>query len=56
MIFTGTLRRNLDPFEEHSDVSLWSALEDVSNHFAVSIAIKSFKVFETSDQNFKVVS
>ncbi|KAF7996687.1 hypothetical protein HCN44_002333 [Aphidius gifuensis] len=28
-LFTGTLRRNLDPFDSSSDHTLWSALEDV---------------------------
>lgn len=29
VLFTGTLRKNLDPFEEYSDDILWRALEDV---------------------------
>ncbi|KAH8290983.1 hypothetical protein KR054_007655 [Drosophila jambulina] len=29
VLFSGTLRFNLDPFEEKSDEALWSALEDV---------------------------
>ena len=29
MLFTGTLRKNLDPFEEFDDDVLWNALEDV---------------------------
>ncbi|XP_014214762.1 probable multidrug resistance-associated protein lethal(2)03659 [Copidosoma floridanum] len=29
VLFTGTLRKNLDPFEEYSDHVLWQALEDV---------------------------
>ncbi|XP_055307782.1 ATP-binding cassette sub-family C member 4-like isoform X2 [Sitodiplosis mosellana] len=28
-LFSGTLRRNLDPFEEYSDADIWSALENV---------------------------
>ncbi|XP_014296340.1 probable multidrug resistance-associated protein lethal(2)03659 [Microplitis demolitor] len=28
-LFSGTLRRNLDPFEQYPDSILWSALEDV---------------------------
>ncbi|XP_071508424.1 ATP-binding cassette sub-family C member 4-like [Diadema antillarum] len=35
VIFTGSLRRNLDPFAAYSDVALWSALEDVQLHQAV---------------------
>ncbi|XP_046392391.1 ATP-binding cassette subfamily C member 4-like isoform X2 [Ischnura elegans] len=29
VIFSGTLRKNLDPFDEHSDHVLWMALEEV---------------------------
>ncbi len=29
MLFTGTLRKNLDPFGEFNDDVLWSAVEDV---------------------------
>ena len=29
VIFSGTLRRNLDPMNQHEDLHLWSALEDV---------------------------
>ncbi|XP_063700314.1 ATP-binding cassette sub-family C member 4-like [Culicoides brevitarsis] len=29
VLFSGTLRRNLDPFEEFQDSSLWKALEEV---------------------------
>ena len=29
VLFAGSLRRNLDPFEEYSDHDLWKALEDV---------------------------
>ncbi|XP_071159454.1 ATP-binding cassette sub-family C member 4-like isoform X3 [Mytilus edulis] len=29
VLFTGPLRKNLDPFGEHADSSLWSALEEV---------------------------
>ena len=27
VLFSGTLRMNLDPFEQHSDEQLWAALE-----------------------------
>ena len=27
VIFSGTLRENLDPFGQHSDVEVWKALE-----------------------------
>lgn len=29
VLFSGTLRRNLDPFEEYVDADIWSALEEV---------------------------
>lgn len=29
VLFSGTLRRNLDPFEEYQDSNLWKALEEV---------------------------
>lgn len=30
VLFSGTMRNNLDPFDEHSDEVLWKALEEVS--------------------------
>lgn len=35
VLFSGTLRSNLDPFSEHSDASLWGALHRV--HFLESL-------------------
>ncbi|PRP77744.1 putative multidrug resistance protein [Planoprotostelium fungivorum] len=31
-LFTGTIRSNLDPFEEYSDASIWSSLHSVQLH------------------------
>lgn len=31
MLFSGSLRYNLDPFEEYNDSDVWSALEQASN-------------------------
>ena len=36
LLFTGTLRRNLDPFQEHSDCKLWQVLAEVHLAEAVS--------------------
>lgn len=32
VLFSSSIRYNLDPFEKHSDEVLWKALENVSNH------------------------
>ena len=32
MLFCGSMRYNLDPFEEYDDSDLWSALEQASDH------------------------
>ncbi|XP_025833020.1 probable multidrug resistance-associated protein lethal(2)03659 [Agrilus planipennis] len=36
VLFSGTLRKNLDPFEEYSDETLWTALEQVQLKQVVS--------------------
>lgn len=36
VLFSGTLRKNLDPFDEHKDDELWSALEEVELKTVVS--------------------
>lgn len=30
VLFSGTIRKNLDPFDEFDDVDLWSALDQVT--------------------------
>jgi ATP-binding cassette subfamily C (CFTR/MRP) protein 4 len=35
LLFTGTLRRNLDPFLEHRDDQVWAVLEEV--HLAQAV-------------------
>lgn len=35
ILFSGTLRKNLDPFDEYDDLQLWRALEDVKLKEAV---------------------
>ena len=36
LLFTGSLRRNLDPFEQHSDEQIWQVLKEVHLSEAVS--------------------
>ncbi|KAJ3656111.1 hypothetical protein Zmor_015210 [Zophobas morio] len=36
VLFSGTLRKNLDPFDEYSDETLWDALEEVELKSAIS--------------------
>lgn len=31
-LFEGTLRENIDPIGEHSDINIWIALQQVSNY------------------------
>lgn len=42
VLFSGTLRKNLDPFDEYSDAILWRALEEV----CISNKTRCGKVFK----------
>ena len=42
VLFSGTIRKNLDPFDEYEDPVLWSALEEVSVLLSV---ISNFWIF-----------
>ena len=55
LLFTGTLRSNLDPFKEYSDQDLWQALEDVqlTNFFKEMEIGLDFKVSD-GGSNFSV--
>ena len=35
VLFTGSMRKNLDPFNQREDEELWCALEEVSDHNSV---------------------
>lgn len=37
MLFTGTMRKNLDPFNQHTDEELWNALQEVSERVCASV-------------------
>lgn len=43
VIFSGSLRFNLDPFNESTDDQLWSALSEVSNGYSHSLARNNLK-------------
>ncbi|KAG0266802.1 Multidrug resistance-associated protein 1 [Mortierella polycephala] len=54
-LFAGTVRENLDPFEEHSDKGLWEALEraHLKTHISSLAGGLSFEVAQNGD-NFSV--
>ncbi|KAG0290187.1 hypothetical protein BGZ96_006338 [Linnemannia gamsii] len=54
-LFAGTVRDNLDPFEEHTDKDLWEALEraHLKSHISALAGGLSFEVAQNGD-NFSV--
>uniref|UniRef100_A0A8C2IMT6 ATP-binding cassette, sub-family C (CFTR/MRP), member 4 n=1 Tax=Cyprinus carpio TaxID=7962 RepID=A0A8C2IMT6_CYPCA len=50
MLFTGTMRKNLDPFSQHSDHDLWKALEEVNTR--TLLVTESCRVWKSSDVHF----
>ncbi|KAI4886639.1 hypothetical protein NFI96_012768 [Prochilodus magdalenae] len=55
VLFTGTMRKNLDPFSEHSDEALWNALEEVQLKSVVEeLPSKLETVLAESGSNFSV--
>ncbi|XP_024119607.1 multidrug resistance-associated protein 4 [Oryzias melastigma] len=55
VLFTGTMRKNLDPFHQHSDEALWNALEEVQLKAAVEeLPQKLETVLAESGSNFSV--
>ncbi|PFX19388.1 Multidrug resistance-associated protein 4 [Stylophora pistillata] len=54
VLFSGTMRRNIDPFSEHSDLELWRVLEEVH----LKVAVESTKGMDTefaeAGSNFSV--
>lgn len=54
-LFMGTLRYNLDPFEEHSDERLWQVIEMVGlNPFISSLAQGLTSIVEENGSNFSI--
>ena len=39
VLFTDTVRKNLDPFNQHADEKLWKALEEVSVQSGLNTAL-----------------
>ncbi|XP_066522703.1 multidrug resistance-associated protein 4 isoform X2 [Hoplias malabaricus] len=55
VLFAGTMRKNLDPFNEHSDEALWNALEEVQLKSVVEeLPSKLETVLAESGSNFSV--
>lgn len=51
MLFTGTVRKNLDPFEAYIDTQLWKALDQV-RHATLRVVVVGVK----NDQTFNFSS
>uniref|UniRef100_A0A667ZHL7 Cystic fibrosis transmembrane conductance regulator n=1 Tax=Myripristis murdjan TaxID=586833 RepID=A0A667ZHL7_9TELE len=55
VLFTGTMRKNLDPFSQHTDEDLWNALQEVQLKSAVEeLPGKMETVLAESGSNFSV--
>ncbi|XP_056145091.1 ATP-binding cassette sub-family C member 4-like [Lampris incognitus] len=55
VLFTGTMRRNLDPFSQHTDQDLWNALQEVQLRAAVEEMPKKLEtVLAESGCNFSM--
>ncbi|KAL5005122.1 hypothetical protein ScPMuIL_018578 [Solemya velum] len=55
VLFSGTLRRNLDPFDNYTDEQLWKALEQVQlNDKVESMSGKLYMEMSESGHNFSV--
>ena len=53
VLFTGTLRMNLDPFEEHEDKEIWNALKDASlGAMAKNLPLQLNQLVKESGSNF----
>uniref|UniRef100_UPI003AAC75F7 ATP-binding cassette sub-family C member 4-like n=1 Tax=Centroberyx gerrardi TaxID=166262 RepID=UPI003AAC75F7 len=55
VLFTGTMRKNLDPFNQHTDENLWNALQEVQLKSVVEeLPGKMETVLAESGSNFSV--
>jgi ATP-binding cassette subfamily C (CFTR/MRP) protein 1 len=50
-VFSGTIRKNLDPFDEHTDEEIWKALEQshLKPHIDLLVGGISFELTESGD-------
>jgi len=54
-LFSGSLRHNIDPFEEHSDEEIWAVLEKVNlNHMVSALPEKLENKVSEGGSNFSV--
>lgn len=54
-LFSGTVRYNLDPFDEYDDVDVWRALDDVQlRHVIEGMHGKLDGIVEEHGHNFSV--
>ncbi|KAJ1116094.1 hypothetical protein NDU88_004313 [Pleurodeles waltl] len=55
VLFTGTMRKNLDPFDEHTDEEIWNSLEEVQLKEAIEELPKKIEAeLSESGSNFSV--
>ncbi|XP_023805565.1 multidrug resistance-associated protein 4-like [Oryzias latipes] len=55
VLFTGTMRKNLDPFHQHSDEALWKALDELQLKSAADeLPQKLETILAESGSNFSV--
>ena len=48
MLFSGSIRYNLDPFGEHDDKRIWDVLDQVLFSLLIDIIIDFYSLFPTS--------
>lgn len=69
MLFSGSMRKNLDPFDQHTDEELWDVLEEVNDtdrglspntiflnvHLSIFVCILAKLTFKKYAVNWKLV-
>ncbi len=55
VLFSATIRFNLDPFDEHTDEEIWSVLEEINLQTHVeSLPLKLLELVADGGENFSV--